>query len=942
MGDNEVVMAELPLIARESELAAICALIDGVKLGRGGAILITGEAGIGKTRLLVEAQREADRHGLLVLKGRAIESGGAFRPLVEAFARAAAPFAEDPRLAGVRPTLARVLPGWLRVQGELAPMADPSAVLAEALTIVLQTIAPQGYVLLIDDLHWADQDTLSVLSSLVDATEELPLGLIMTAREEPVTLSTWTQLSSTRSVQTVALQRLPVTEVEEELRTTERAAPDTVAALIAAADGLPLILNELLRHARDHPWDPPHIGSGALATTVRQRLAKVSPHGRVLLDALSVVGVVGTGIVMAVTGLTDSQLVAALREGLSSTLLVPSSSPLGVTWRHRLISDVVRESLLPLERQAYAFRGAERLAEEQTPTDGQLRQSATLYELAGYPQLAAQQLVAAARIAVQHAALGAAEDYLSQAHNLTGQYQDMAWEVLVERIETLTMAGRADDAYHSGLDALWSSTGRVSHALLAATFRAALSAGLLAEGLELLSRLEAESDPADGEVAVLRAQAAFIQRRIDAAPLAEKAAAAASAAGRFDLACEALTIMGANIRRTNLAKATQVLQRAYSFSREHHLAIWEIRVLAELGAIDAITDSDAERLHRARAQAVESGMVGLVAELDLRIGLTVSIREGHVAAYPALARADAEARRLRLTALHAHTRGHLASCLSHAGDSLLPGWTRPPTRADFDALIDEAIRVGEASRPVPWVNAVLGMRAWFDGDNTRAIEYIDAGMAHVNGEVKVTPWWGVGRLLQSIAGDNPDEAFGPPELFGHHGYKAAYAYANALALERGGKPCQAAIDQAEHHVRHAPAIRHMLRTIVAPPLFATGFSQAEPWLREADAYCIQSGERALQRRVRAALVSIGAKLPRGASAAMPPSLARLQITAREAEILHLINDGMSNNEVAKLLVISVRTVESHVSSLLSKSGLSTRADLRRAFPAERTEPHATT
>ncbi|HEY5843600.1 MAG TPA: ATP-binding protein, partial [Mycobacterium sp.] len=288
MGNNEAVMAELPLIARASELAAICALIDGVKLGRGGAILITGEAGIGKTRLLVEAQREADRHGLLVLKGRAIESGGAFRPLVEAFARAAAPFAEDPRLAGVRPTLARVLPGWLRVQGELAPMADPSAVLAEALTIVLQTIAPQGYVLLIDDLHWADQDTLSVLSSLVDATEELPLGLIMTAREEPVTLSTWTQLSSTRSVQTVALQRLPVTEVEEELRTTERAAPDTVAALIAAADGLPLILNELLRHARDHPWDPPHIGSGALATTVRQRLAKVSPSGRVLLDALSV------------------------------------------------------------------------------------------------------------------------------------------------------------------------------------------------------------------------------------------------------------------------------------------------------------------------------------------------------------------------------------------------------------------------------------------------------------------------------------------------------------------------------------------------------------------------------------------------------------------------------------------------------------------------------
>jgi DNA-binding NarL/FixJ family response regulator len=64
---------------------------------------------------------------------------------------------------------------------------------------------------------------------------------------------------------------------------------------------------------------------------------------------------------------------------------------------------------------------------------------------------------------------------------------------------------------------------------------------------------------------------------------------------------------------------------------------------------------------------------------------------------------------------------------------------------------------------------------------------------------------------------------------------------------------------------------------------------------------------------------------------MPPSLARLQITAREAEILRLIGAGLSNNDIAQLLVISVRTVESHVSSLLSKSGLSTRAELRQAF-----------
>ena len=67
---------------------------------------------------------------------------------------------------------------------------------------------------------------------------------------------------------------------------------------------------------------------------------------------------------------------------------------------------------------------------------------------------------------------------------------------------------------------------------------------------------------------------------------------------------------------------------------------------------------------------------------------------------------------------------------------------------------------------------------------------------------------------------------------------------------------------------------------------------------------------------------------------MPPSLAKLRITAREAEILRLVGVGMSNNDIAQLLVLSVRTVESHVSSLLSKSELSTRSELRQAFSTE--------
>ena len=76
---------DLPLIARRAELAILTRAIEATRRGQGDAVLLTGEAGVGKTRLLIETQREAERRGVLVLKGRAVESGGSYRPLVDPF-----------------------------------------------------------------------------------------------------------------------------------------------------------------------------------------------------------------------------------------------------------------------------------------------------------------------------------------------------------------------------------------------------------------------------------------------------------------------------------------------------------------------------------------------------------------------------------------------------------------------------------------------------------------------------------------------------------------------------------------------------------------------------------------------------------------------------------------------------------------------------------------
>jgi predicted ATPase len=90
LDQNANVSTDLPLVARRAEFAILTGAIEAAKSGRGEAMLTTGEAGVGKTRLLIETQREAERRCVLVLKCRAVESGGAYRALVEAFARPSA------------------------------------------------------------------------------------------------------------------------------------------------------------------------------------------------------------------------------------------------------------------------------------------------------------------------------------------------------------------------------------------------------------------------------------------------------------------------------------------------------------------------------------------------------------------------------------------------------------------------------------------------------------------------------------------------------------------------------------------------------------------------------------------------------------------------------------------------------------------------------------
>jgi hypothetical protein len=174
------------------------------------------------------------------------------------------------------------------------------------------------------------------------------------------------------------------------------------------------------------------------------------------------------------------------------------------------------------------------------------------------------------------------------------------------------------------------------------------------------------------------------------------------------------------------------------------------------------------------------------------------------------------------------------------------------------------------------------VRAWLQGDNHAAIDLIGEDLRHVEDEVKIMPWYGVWGLLRVVEGVPPAEAFGTSNLTGHHANWAARAFAVVIWNLRTGQPAESALREAEHHLRHTPFWRHLLRTVVAPITHESGLA-GEGCLREADAFCAAAGEHPLQRRLCRTLAGIGAPVPMTGPSAVPPHLARLGITAREAD-----------------------------------------------------------
>ncbi|HKN53071.1 MAG TPA: AAA family ATPase, partial [Amycolatopsis sp.] len=376
----------IPLVARTNEMRRLRAAFARAERGEAGAVLLSGDAGVGKTRLLTALGEDVAAAGALVLTGRCIdvrEGGLPYLPFAEALTPLGT--SGDPAvLAAVRarPALGRLLP---QGQGFAEP---PSAAehgqmtsndretmvrprpeqdlgqlqLFDAVLGVLTEVAQaRPVVVLLEDLHWADASTRNLLSFLLSRLRNQRLLVVGSYREEDVhrrhpLRGLLSELVRLATVERIDL--LPFTPVDArafvEALADEPLKPEVVADIVERSEGNPFFVEELLASSTECKDLP-----AGLAEVLLARLERLSGQTRRAVRVTSVAGEpVSHAALYEISQLGEDELDEALREAVQHHVLVIENG--FYTFRHALLQEAVYGDLLPGERTrthaAYAAR----------------------------------------------------------------------------------------------------------------------------------------------------------------------------------------------------------------------------------------------------------------------------------------------------------------------------------------------------------------------------------------------------------------------------------------------------------------------------------------------------------------------------------------------------------------------------------------------------------
>jgi DNA-binding CsgD family transcriptional regulator/tetratricopeptide (TPR) repeat protein len=398
--------ADATLPGREAELARFVALRETAAQGHPRFLIVAGEAGIGKTRLVEDASRAARADGWRVLAGGCLDIGDGglpYGPLTEILRRLARESRPEDLVALLGPgrlELALIAPEIafdiapeiaLDVAPEIAPealgadtgidaaieeRAEAAAIAPAGLSQarlferVLQLLGRIGsespLLLVIEDVHWVDRATRDVLTFLIRNVTIERVLVVLTCRLDGLehghpTLGWLTDLGRAPVVERLDLSHLDRSGVASQLKLIggARPAPDVVDLIWRRSAGNPLFVEELYSGAgRTDPKGRP----GTLDEMLLGRVAALSPAARGVIDALAVAGrPVGDRLLAAVVGSSDTAVSSLLKEAIGQGVVAFDAADGVFAFRHELLREAVEGELLPGEKRSLHERFASAL-----------------------------------------------------------------------------------------------------------------------------------------------------------------------------------------------------------------------------------------------------------------------------------------------------------------------------------------------------------------------------------------------------------------------------------------------------------------------------------------------------------------------------------------------------------------------------------------------------
>ena len=437
------------MVGRDGELGRLLTLLDDAEAGRSVVALVSGDAGVGKSRLIGEAVLLAGGRGFTVLSGHCAELGDSvpYLPLADALRGAAQSSGVRDALSS-RPALNRLLP-----EGSYGQPADEDRsglarqqMLGGVLGLLTELAAAAPVLLVLEDLHWADASTRDLVVFLSRMLHRERVALIGSYRSDdlhrrhplrPVVA----ELQRLPSVISVDLAPLDPSALAEHLTATAPGRIDATVLndIVARAEGNAYYAEELLaaRFGAAAPAGSGHHDRNSLpaglAALLLSRVEQLSDAAQQVLRAAAVAGrKADDELVQAASGLEAGEYEAAVREAVTHQLLVPDGTE-GYVFRHALLREAVYGDLLPGERtRLHATMGA-LLADEH-----RLQMPGTAAELAQHC-LASHDIpgafAASVRAGDEAERLGApAEAHRHYDHAL------MLWERVAEPEKTADMA----------------------------------------------------------------------------------------------------------------------------------------------------------------------------------------------------------------------------------------------------------------------------------------------------------------------------------------------------------------------------------------------------------------------------------------------------------------------------------------------------------------------